>query len=93
MPDGKNLLYTYELFDYIENCFGCVGLKDKKEYCILNKQYSKQEYEELFPKIIKHMQSTGEWGEFLDPTLSLHGYNETLAQEYFPLSEQEAQQR
>jgi len=31
------------------------------KYCILNKQYSKEEYEELVPKIIEHMQKTGEW--------------------------------
>src|SRR3989344_4578595 len=29
-----------------EYCFGCVGLK-KKKYCILNKQYTKEEYEKL----------------------------------------------
>ena len=26
-----------------------------KSYCILNKQYTKEEYEELVPKIIEHM--------------------------------------
>lgn len=31
------------------NCFGCVGLH-KNEYCILNKQYTKEEYEILVPK-------------------------------------------
>ncbi|OGF90627.1 hypothetical protein A3H65_02560, partial [Candidatus Giovannonibacteria bacterium RIFCSPLOWO2_02_FULL_45_14] len=34
--------------------FGCVGLRNK-QYCILNKQYAKEEYETLVPKIIKHM--------------------------------------
>jgi hypothetical protein len=32
-----------------------------KQYCILNKQYTKEEYEELVPKIIEHMKKTGEW--------------------------------
>ncbi|MEK9130279.1 MAG: hypothetical protein AAB526_02685, partial [Patescibacteria group bacterium] len=31
------------------NLFGCVGLRHK-QYCILNKQYTKEEYEELVPK-------------------------------------------
>ena len=31
-----------------------VKLKQKK-YCILNKQYTKEEYEKLVPKIKKHM--------------------------------------
>ena len=34
--------------------FGCIGLRNK-QYCILNKQYSKEEYETLVPKIISHM--------------------------------------
>ncbi len=34
--------------------FGCVGLR-KKQYRILNKAYSKEEYESLIPKIVVHM--------------------------------------
>ncbi|MDD5750821.1 MAG: hypothetical protein PHU56_04260, partial [Candidatus Pacebacteria bacterium] len=34
--------------------FGCVGLKNK-QYCILNKQYTKEQYEALLPRIIQHM--------------------------------------
>ncbi|EKD29520.1 MAG: hypothetical protein ACD_78C00373G0001, partial [uncultured bacterium (gcode 4)] len=37
-----------------EDCFGCIGLRNA-QYCILNKQYTKEEYEALVPKIIKHM--------------------------------------
>jgi hypothetical protein len=36
------------------------------------------------------MQSTSERGEFFHPSLSPFGYNETLAQEYMPLSQEEA---
>ena len=72
------------------NLFGCCGLRSK-EYCILNKQYSKEEYEELVPKIINHMRETGEWGEFFPVSMSLFGYNETVANEYFPLSKEEAE--
>src|SRR3989339_988009 len=74
--------------DYLINCqycFGCSGLKNKK-YCILNKQYTKEEYEKLVPKIIEHMIKTGEWGEFFPSSISPFGYNETVAQEYFPLT-------
>lgn len=74
----------------IDDCFGCVGLH-KKKHCILNKQYSKEEYEELVPKIIEHMQSTGEWGEFFPVELSPFAYNETVAQEYFPLTKEEVE--
>ena len=39
------------------NLFGCVGLKSK-EYCILNKQYTKEAWEALVPQIIEHMKKT-----------------------------------
>ena len=32
----------------------------------------------------------GEWGEFFPASLSPFGYNETVAQEYYPLSRSEA---
>jgi len=75
-----------------QNClsvFGCEGLR-KKNYCILNKQYSKEEYEALVPKIIEHMKSTGEYGEFFPAPLSPFAYNESIAQEYFPLTKERA---
>lgn len=72
-----------------KNLFGCVGLK-KKEYCILNKQYSREEYEALVPKIIAHMKDDGSWGEFFPPQISPFGYNETLAAEHFPFTKEDA---
>lgn len=71
-----------------KNCFGCVGLR-KKENCIFNKQYSVAEYEELMAKIIQHMEKLGEWGEFFPIKYSLFSYNETLAQDYFPMTKEE----
>ncbi len=70
---------------YGENLFGCAGIK-KGKYCILNKQYTKEEYEILVPKIIERMVADGEWGEFFDPSISPFGYNETVAMDYFPLT-------
>lgn len=83
-----DMLYCNDCFNsaYL---FGCVGLK-KNTYCILNKQYSKEEYEALVSKIIAHMRSTGEWGEFLPLRASLFGYNETVASEYYPLPKEDA---
>jgi hypothetical protein len=87
--ESSEILYSDHCFNS-EDCFGCVGLK-KAKYCILNKQYTKEEYEVLVPKIIEHMKSTGEWGEFFPMQFSPFGYNETVAQEYFPLTEDEAE--
>lgn len=81
-----------------EYIFGCIGLR-KKQYCILNKQYTKEEYEELIPKIKKHMDdipyvdNSGrvyKYGEFFPTEFSPWAYNETLAQEYFPMTKEEA---
>jgi len=72
--------------DYCEECeycFGCVGLR-KKKYCILNKEYSKEEYEELTAKIKNDMRTRGEWGEFFPYRMGYCGYNFTVAQWYFP---------
>ena len=85
---SKNMLYSGMCYTS-ENCFWCVWLVGK-QYCILNKQYSKEEYEELVPKIIEHMRTTWEWGEFFPASISPFGYNETVAQEYFPLTKWEA---
>lgn len=40
--------------------FGCVGLKHA-EYSFLNVAMGQQEYNELIPRVIDHMRSTGEW--------------------------------
>lgn len=76
---------------YIEtsrNCFACVSMM-RKNYCILNKQYSKEEYEKLIPRIIEHMKSTGEWGEFFPMKISPFGYNKSSAQMYYPLTKEQ----
>jgi hypothetical protein len=75
-----------------KNCFGCANMHHQ-QYCILNKQYTKEEYEILVPRIIEHMRSTGEWGEFLPLTHILHGYNRTTAFLHYPLKKEEAEER
>jgi hypothetical protein len=87
----KEMAYCMNSFNS-HHCFGCTGLK-KQSYCILNKQYTKEEYEKLVPKIIEHMRKTGEWGLFFDPNISPFGYNESLAHEYFPLRKEETTER
>ena len=80
------------------NLFGCVGLRNKS-YCILNTQYSKEEYLDLVSKIKEQMQKIPfinpkgkiyKYGEFFPIDLSPFGYNETIAQEYFPKTKEQA---
>ena len=76
--------------------FGCVGLKNK-QYCILNKQYTKEEYKKLVPKIVEQMNEMPyidkegrvyKYGEFFPPEFSPFAYNESLAYEEFPISKE-----
>jgi hypothetical protein len=98
---GSNNVMDVEYSENIyggANLFGCVRLKQKK-YCILNKQYSKEEYFSLLPKIKKHMNEMPyidkkgrifKYGEFYPSELSLWAYNETWANKYFPLTKEKA---
>ncbi len=90
-----NIVWTCNEIYYSDNCFSTSNIfwsawLNHKKYCILNKQYEKSEYEKLVPKIIEHMQKTWEWWEFFPAKISQFWYNETVAQEYFPLSKEEA---
>jgi len=89
--NSNNLLYCESCFGS-QNCFGCIGLRNKK-YCVFNKQYSQEEYENLVPKIIEHMMKNGEWGEYFPREISPYSYNETVANEYYPLSKEEVLKR
>ncbi|MEI6660373.1 MAG: hypothetical protein WCK91_03045 [bacterium] len=88
---------------YSHNChncsylFGCIGLRGK-QYCIFNKQYTKEEYENMLTKIINHMNEMPyidkrgivyKYGEFFPTELSPFAYNETVASELAPLSKEE----
>ncbi len=95
--NGKDVAYLFDCYDS-SNLFGCVGLR-KKQYCILNKQYAKEEYEALLPKIIAHMDSMPyvdkrgmvyKHGDFFPSETAPFAYNETIAQEYFPLTKEDA---
>jgi len=100
--ESHDLRYCLQCVNSSSECFGCVGMRHQ-QYCILNKQYSREEYEVLVLRIIEHMKtplrsldgsSAGqEWGEFFPTAMAPYSYNETAAQEYFPLQKEEAQKR
>ncbi len=81
------------------NCFGCVGIKDK-QYCILNKQYSKEEYNSLVAQIKQHMNDMPyldkrglvyRYGEFFPVEISPFAYNETLLNDQFPSNKEDVE--
>ncbi len=97
---SNDIWYSF-MMNNCRNCFGCAEMNGK-QYCILNKQYTKEEYEELVPKIIEQMKkmpyvdkqgrSYG-FGEFFPPEISPFAYNETCAQDYFPIDKKIAKEK
>jgi hypothetical protein len=88
--ESTDVQYSY-FIKTSKNIFGSIGLQSR-EYCILNKQYSESDYKELLNNIVEHMKKTGEYGEFFPAKLTPFAYNETVAQDWFPLTPAEAEQ-
>ncbi len=61
--DCFDCYYSLMCVNNCKNCFGCVGMR-KAHYCILNKQYTKEEYEKMVARIIEHMIKDQQWGKF-----------------------------
>jgi hypothetical protein len=72
----------------VNNCFMCFGLRDKS-YCVLNVEYSPEEYFALVDKIKSGMIERGEYGDGLGLEFSAQSYNFSLSQISFPLSDAE----
>jgi hypothetical protein len=90
--------------DYTESCinsknlFGCISVRNK-ENVILNKVYSKEEYDKLRERIIEQMNEMPfvdkkgrvyKYGEFFPIETSAFAYNESCAQDFFPFTKEEA---
>jgi hypothetical protein len=95
-PSNIEVEYS-DLCGNVSNVFGSISLKNK-QYCILNKQYSKEEYFETIEKIKFHMNEMPyidkkgiayKYGEFFPFEFSPFAYNESTAQEYYPLKKNE----
>ncbi|OGI85883.1 hypothetical protein A3A01_01095 [Candidatus Nomurabacteria bacterium RIFCSPLOWO2_01_FULL_39_17] len=72
-----------------KNIIGCDSLRGK-QYCILNRQYTKKEYEKIREHIIKELKEKDLYGLMMPQELAPFAYNETIAQDNFPLTKKEA---
>lgn len=88
----RNLEYSDLCFNS-SDLFGCVAMRHK-QYCILNKEYSESEFKKLREEIISQMNllpyydakgRVYKYGEFFPVEMSPFNYNDTVAQEHFPL--------
>ncbi len=98
-PNVRDCEYSLHLKSS-SDCFACVGLKNA-QYCILNKQYTKDEYFEMVEKIKKHMDEMPyidkkgrvyKYGEFFPIELSAFGYNNTAAKDQAPINKEEVEE-
>ena len=64
----------------------CFGLQNKS-YCVLNKQYSKEEYFKIIDEIKTEMLERGEYGDVLGLEFSAQPYNFSISQGSFPLDD------
>lgn len=88
LENSQNSMYSFFVKNS-NNCIGCDGLKNA-EYCILNKQYSKEEYEKIEEHIIKELTEKGIHGLMMPVEIAPFAYNETIAQDNMPLTKEEA---
>ncbi|MEA3399472.1 MAG: hypothetical protein U9R00_03115 [Patescibacteria group bacterium] len=87
IANSRDIKYSVFL-DNCQECIGCDSLKNSK-YCILNKQYTKEEYKELKDLILKELNSSGLLGLMLPSEISPFAYNESIAQDNMPLTKEE----
>jgi CxxC-x17-CxxC domain-containing protein len=94
---SSDMEYCYSVISS-KSCFGCANMRNQ-EYCILNKRYTKEEYEKFVSQIKKQMQEMPyvgkngriySYGEFFPIEISPFGYNETSAQDWHPVTREEA---
>lgn len=94
---SHDMEYAEQVFSS-SNMFGCIGTY-QKQYCILNKQYTRDEYLVLISKIKGHMMKMPyvdkkgrmyAYGEYFPVELSPHAYNESWAYQLFPLTKDQA---
>lgn len=89
IDQSMDIEYSFSCFPSNKNLIGCDSLKNSS-YCILNKQYTKEEYEKLREHIVKELISINAYGLMMPPELAPFAYNETIAQDNFPLTKEEA---
>lgn len=88
---GFNINYTVggwfssnlEYCDFCQNCkdcFGCISLR-AKQYCILNQQHTREEYERTVEAIKKDMRDKNLYGRWFPP--SPYTFEDTMAADFY----------
>ncbi len=86
--NSRDILYGFYV-NNCQDCVGCDGLKNGK-YSIFNKEYEKEEYEKIREHVINELIEKDLYGLMMPQELAPFAYNESIAQDNFPLSKEEA---
>ncbi len=87
VENSQDVLYGFYITK-CKDCIGCDALRNGK-YCILNKEYPKEEYDRLREKILNELREADLYGLMIPTELAPFAYNETIAQDNFPLTKDE----
>ncbi len=89
VDQSMNVAYSFSCISNNHDLIGCDSLKNSS-YCILNTQYTKEEYESLSEHIVRELTNLGVYGLMMPPELAPYAYNECIAGDNMPLTKEEA---
>lgn len=88
IDEGTNLEYCFSCHPNNKELFGCDSIRNSN-YFILNKEYTKEEYEKVREHLVKELTDGGVYGLMMPPELAPFAYNEGSAHDNFPLTKEE----
>ncbi len=88
IENSQDIYYSFSVKNS-NNCVGCDSLKYSK-YSILNKEYSKEEYEELKEHIVNELREKSIHGLMMPVEIAPFAYNETIGQDNMSLTKEDA---
>lgn len=86
---SNNIFYSYYL-THCSYCFACIGLANK-QYCIFNKQYTKEQWHKMADKIFSSMESEWSLWDFFPWDLNPFYFNDTMAGLLWDFTKQEVE--
>ena len=84
--NSSDVFHSINIFSW-KNVYFSIWIKNK-ENIILNRQLSKDEYNKIHRHIKNILKNTQKWWEFFPVILSPFPYNDTVANDYYPIKTQ-----
>jgi hypothetical protein len=91
VESSQNVEYSFATRQS-NDCFGCDGIKNGS-FFILNKKYDEEKYKDIRNSIIKELKEKEIYGDYFSPAMAFFAYNETIGQDNFPLTKEQAEEQ